>query len=67
MSTETTTKIQMTVTVEMTDQQLREWAAEYDVTPENVPDDVRSYVQHNLLEVSSAREEYWTTVSVGPV
>lgn len=66
MSTESTTKIQMVVTVEMTEQQVRDYAADYGVAPENVPADVRSYVQNNLRAVSSASEDYWASVSVGP-
>lgn len=61
-----TTKIQMAVTVEMTEQQKREWAEDYDTKPEDVAADVRSYVHHDLLAVSRAREDYWTNVSVSP-
>ncbi|WP_165618485.1 hypothetical protein [Mycobacteroides chelonae] len=56
----------MTVTVEMTEQQLRDWADEYDKPLEGVATDVRSYVHHDLLECSRAREDYWTNVSVNP-
>lgn len=59
-------KIQMTVTVEMTDQQMRDWAADYDKPIAEVAADVRSYVLNDLLVCSRAREDYWTDVSVGP-
>lgn len=59
-------KIQMTVTVEMTEQQMRDWAEDYDKPIEEVAADVRSYVLNDLLVCSRAREDYWTDVSVGP-
>lgn len=57
-------KIEMTVTVEMTEEQFREWADDNDVELADVPDDVRSYVHHNLLECSRAREDYWSGIAV---
>lgn len=59
-----TTKIEMTVTVEMTDQQRREWAQDYDVAVDDVASDIRPYVHYDLLSCSRAREDYWTSVSV---
>lgn len=66
MTAETATKIEMTVTVEMTERQMREWAEDNEVELSAVPGDVRSYILHNLLVVSRAREDYWTDVSLGP-
>lgn len=59
-----TTKIEMTVTVEMTDHQIREWSKDNDVPVSEVVGDIRSYVHHNLLASSKAREDYWTNVNV---
>lgn len=61
-----TSKIRMAVTVEMTEQQIRDWADEYDKPIEEVAADVRSYVLNDLLVCSRAREDYWTDVNVIP-
>lgn len=66
MAATTPIKIEMTVTVAMTEQQMREWAEDNDVDLAAVPGNVRSYILHNLLVVSRAREDYWTDVDVRP-
>lgn len=59
-----TVNIEMAVTVAMTDQQLQQWARDNGVAIENVPADVRSYILHNLLATSRAREDYWSEVTI---
>lgn len=54
--------IDLTITATMTDEKYADYARDFDVR--DVPTDLASYLEHNLLRVSSVGESYLTDITV---